>query len=393
MKNKFISFLLASVMAVSMVIPVQAADTFKDVPEGYWAYDAIEEMAAQGIVSGMGDGTFDPDGYVTTAQFVSMLMRMFFAEEMAMDDAEYSIWYGKVLQWAAENGLLYELEIGSVNRGASGAEKWNKTVANGPMFREEMAVLLYNFLKQNVALPAEETLRNVTAAKIPDLGNHDTTVFEQFAIAAVYELGCLSGTDKQGTFNGDHLMTRAQACAALSRVQKLVEKADGTAVGADWVKPVESGRIKQELKGETLVNGAEVTEKNVVSRINELRRVYPQGMSCTDENFHYIDPKTGKDTGNSGCYALAMYIFDHVFGYGAFYKAEAATLTESSFDSIKPGDHIRIKDLPHSVVVLEVADDHVKVVEGNFNKEVYWDNVYTREELLGYQQVTIYSAY
>lgn len=393
MKNKFISFLLASLMAVSTAIPVQAADTFADVSPKYWAYDAIEDMADLGIVSGLGDGTFAPDGYVTTAQFVSMLVRMFYGEELAADDTEYSIWYGKVLQWAEENGLLYKLEIGSVNRKSDGAEKWNKTVANGPMFREEMAVLLYNFLKQTVALPEEDTLRNVTAAKIPDLGNNDATVFEQFAIAAVYELGCLSGTDKQGTFNGDQLMTRAQACVALSRVKKLVEKADGTTTGAAWVKLVESGRIKEVLKEETLVNGTEVTEKNVLSSINELRRVYPQGMSCTDASFHYIDPKTGKDTGNSGCYALAMYIFDHVFGYGSFYAAKATNLTETSFASIKSGDHIRIKDLPHSVVVLEASDHYVKVVEGNFNKKVYWDNIYTKEELLGYQKVTIYSAY
>lgn len=211
MKNKFISFLLASVMAVSMVVPVQAADTFKDVPRSHWAHDAIEKMADEGIVSGVGNGNFKPNDYVTTAQFVSMLMRMFFAEEMAKDTAEYGIWYGKVLQWAAENGLLNKMEIGSTNRRANGAEKWNKTVANGPIYREEVAVLLYNYLKQNVALPTEDTLRNETAAKIPDLGNNDATVLEQFAIASVYELGCLSGVDEKGTFRGDLLMTRGQA--------------------------------------------------------------------------------------------------------------------------------------------------------------------------------------
>ena len=392
MKNKFISFLLASVMAISMVIPVQAADIFKDVPETHWAHDAIEELAEQRIISGK-DGAFRPDDYVTTAEFVSMLMRMFFGEEMAMDDAEYSIWYGKVLQWAAENGLLYKLEIGSVNRRTSGAEKWNKAVANGPIYREEVAVLLYNYLKQNVALPTEDTLRNETAAKIPDLGNHDATVFEQFAIASVYELGCLSGTDKQGTFSGDQLMTRAQACAALVRVQDLVEKSGGGSVGAAWVKQVESGKVKEVLKEETLPNGKEATEGNVASRLNELRRVYPQGMSCTNEYFHYIDPKTGEDTGNRGCYALAMYVFDHVFGYGAFYEAKPTDLTANTYDGIKPGDHIRINDLPHSVVVLETGDDYVKVVEGNFNKAVYWDNTYTKAELLGYKDVVVYSAY
>ena len=392
MKNKFISFLLASVMAVSMVIPVQAADTFKDVPRTHWAYAAIEDLAEQGIISGKGNGSFAPDDYVTTAQFVSMLMRMFFGEEMAMDDTEYSIWYGKVLQWAADNDLLYKLEIGNITKKVSSAEKWSRSVANGPICREEMAVLLYNYLKQNVALPTEDTLRTVTAAKIPDLGNNNATVLEQFAIASVYELGCLSGTDKEGTFDGKQLMTRAQACVALSRMQKVVETSRGGSVGAPWVKLVESGRIKEVLKLETLVNGKEVTENNVASRLNELRKVYPQGMECTND-FHYIDPQTGKDTGNGGCYALAMYIYDRVFGYGSFFETKPSDLTEKNFDSIQPGDHIRILDVPHSVVVLEAGDDYVKVVEGNFNSAVYWDHVYTKAELMKYKDVIVFSYY
>ena len=385
--------MLASVMAVSMVIPVQAADTFRDVPKTHWAYGAIEKMADQGIVSGVGNGKFKPNDYVTTAQFISMLMRMFFGEELAKDSAEYSIWYGKVLQWAAENGLLYKMEIGSTNRKADGAEKWNKTVANGPIYREEVAMLLYNYLKQNVALPTEDTLRNETAAKIPDLGNNDATVLEQFAIASVYELGCLSGMDAKGTFRGELLMTRAQACAVLARVQNVVESYEGSFVGAAWVKQVESGKIKEVLKEETLPNGAEKTESNVASWLNELRRVYPQGMSCTDEAFFYIDPKTGKNTGNSGCYAMAMYVFDHLFGYGSLNKTKAEPLTEKNFSSLQVGDHIRIKDLPHSVIVLEVNDSSVTVLEGNLNGVVSWNNVYTKAELLGYSNITVQSAY
>ena len=393
MKNKFISFLLASVMAVSMVVPVQAADTFKDVPRSHWAHNAIEKMADQGIVSGVGNGNFKPNDYVTTAQFVSMLMRMFFAEEMAKDTAEYNIWYDKVLQWAKDNGLLYKLEIGTTDRRASGGEKWRKAVANGPIYREEVAVLLYNYLKQNVALPTEDTLRKETAVKIPDLGNNDATVLEQFAIASVYELGCLSGVDEKGTFRGDLLMTRAQACMVLARVQKVVETANGSAAGAAWVKQVESGKVKQVLKAPTLPNGAERNEYNVSSRLNELRRVYPSGMSCTDEAFFYIDPKTGKNTWNSGCYALAMYVFDHVFGYGSLEKTEAKPLTEQNFSSLQVGDHIRIKDLPHSIIVLEANDTSVKVLEGNLNDAVSWSNVYTKAELMGYHNVTVQSAY
>ena len=404
MKNKFISFLLAAVMSVSVAMPVQAAG-FSDVSAKNWAYPAIEKLAAQGVVSGVGDGKFDPDGYITTAQFISMLMRMFFGEEMAMDTAEYELWYGKVLQWAMDNGLLYKMEISDVNKRAVGANKWNQDIANGPIFREEMAVLLYNFLKQTVELPSEETLRTVTVTKIPDLGNHNATVLEQYAIASVYELGCLSGKDEKGTFDGNALMTRAQACVVLSRVQELVKKADKTSVGADWVQAVESGKVKDVLKQPTaghtsllrykegiLATGVQAGEKNVLSRLNELRRTYPDGMHCDDDYF-YIDPVTGRNTGNSGCYALAMQIFDHVFGYGSLQSAKGKALNSNSFDSVKPGDHIRIGDLPHSVIVLENNGDHLVVVEGNFNDSVAWDNVFTKAELLDYNNVTVYSCY
>lgn len=405
MKKKFISLMLASLLAVSAAVPVQAADTFTDVTRKFWAYSAIEEMAEQGVISGVGNGRFDPDGYVTTAQFISMLVRLFHGAELAMADGEYDVWYGKVLQWAKENGLLYQLEIGKTGQKAGGTYKWDQNIANGPMYREETAVLLYNFLKQNVTLPSEETLRTVTVTKIPDLGNHNATVLEQFAIASVYELGCISGKDEKGTFGGNTLMTRAQACVVLSRVQKLVKTAGGGAVGADWVQDVETGKNREKLKeatvGQTsylkykegvIATGAKATEKNVESRLNELRRVYPNGMDC-DDRYYYYDPVTYRNTGNSGCYALAMQIFDHVFGYGSLQQAKGTALREANFDSIKAGDHIRIKDLPHSVVVLENKGDRLLVVEGNFNDCVAWDNTITKKELLDYSNVLIYSCY
>ena len=411
MKKRLTSILLAAVLAMTMVVPAQAANTFTDVSSKYWAYDAIEEMAEKGIVSGVGNGKFNPNGYVTLAQFVSMLVRVFYADEIAADPASYDVWYEQVMHWALENGLLYQLNANGSYTKAGGREIWRAGYVNGVVDREEMAIIMYNFLKQNVALPSEETLRNKTAAAIPDLGNGDATVFDQFAIATVYELGCLSGMDSEGTFNGSALITRGQACVALFRMQKLVTANAGQAVGADWVKKLETGQIREVLKaptddgvvrynGKTLVNGERATESTVADRINELRKKYPQGMSCTDGSFFYIDPVTGQKTPNTGCYALAMYIMDYVFGYGAFDAAKgtqmgkgcSAAQNDAVFSSIKPGDHIRIKDLPHSVIVLEVFDDYVTVVEGNYNKAVNWGGKYTKEYLSSHSTM-VYTCY
>lgn len=52
---------------------VTAANPFTDVPAGQWYTDAVLWAAANGIVSGCGDGTFQPNAPVTRAQAAVML--------------------------------------------------------------------------------------------------------------------------------------------------------------------------------------------------------------------------------------------------------------------------------------------------------------------------------
>ena len=51
------------------------AVNFSDVPSDYWAREFITELTKMGIIAGFPDGTFDPDGPVTRAQFAAMLRR------------------------------------------------------------------------------------------------------------------------------------------------------------------------------------------------------------------------------------------------------------------------------------------------------------------------------
>ena len=47
-----------SSMAKDTAVSQAGADGFTDVPKGHWAYDAIDYLAKEGIIEGMGDGTF-----------------------------------------------------------------------------------------------------------------------------------------------------------------------------------------------------------------------------------------------------------------------------------------------------------------------------------------------
>ena len=49
--------------------------TFSDVAEGLWYSDAIEWAAANGVVNGVGNGKFDPNGEITREQIAAILYR------------------------------------------------------------------------------------------------------------------------------------------------------------------------------------------------------------------------------------------------------------------------------------------------------------------------------
>lgn len=66
---------------VSIAMAFSTLDTigdssFSDVKDSFWAADAINSAAAQGWISGFGDGTFAPNSPVTRAQAVSILNKM-----------------------------------------------------------------------------------------------------------------------------------------------------------------------------------------------------------------------------------------------------------------------------------------------------------------------------
>ena len=54
---------------------VSGESVFTDVPAGQWYSDAIAWAAAEGIVNGVGNGRFDPNGPVTREQIVTILHR------------------------------------------------------------------------------------------------------------------------------------------------------------------------------------------------------------------------------------------------------------------------------------------------------------------------------
>ena len=66
---------------VEYTVTVEEGISFSDVNPGDWFYDNVMDAAENGYVSGMGDGTFNPTGATTRAQFAAMI-----ANAMGYDD-------------------------------------------------------------------------------------------------------------------------------------------------------------------------------------------------------------------------------------------------------------------------------------------------------------------
>ena len=62
-----------STAAWSSFIPSTGSDMFSDVPEGHWAEEAIGWAVTNGIITGIGEGAFDPDGTVSRSEIVTFI--------------------------------------------------------------------------------------------------------------------------------------------------------------------------------------------------------------------------------------------------------------------------------------------------------------------------------
>lgn len=203
MKRQLASLLVLALCAAS---PIKAASSvFYDVPSGHWAYEDIQQAAQKGILQGTGtdkngNRLFEPQSSLTTAQFITILVRGYYAGQAG--STGNGPWYAPYDQVARNHGL-YE-----------GLPQVDLTAT---ISRYHMAVILQNILEDlKIALPSEEELQSA-AAKIGDRKSIPTEY--QKAVSVVYASGIIGGMDENGTFAGESSVNRAQAAAIYTRLE------------------------------------------------------------------------------------------------------------------------------------------------------------------------------
>ena len=78
---------LASALSVGVASTTfAAANPFSDVPRDHWAYDAVTQLAADGVVEGYGDGTFRGDRNITRYEMAQMVAKAMAKSDLSTSD-------------------------------------------------------------------------------------------------------------------------------------------------------------------------------------------------------------------------------------------------------------------------------------------------------------------
>ena len=248
---------LSLALSVSMILPAGAAGaTFTDVPQDHWANPYVEAMTQKGVVTGVGNGRFNPDGNLSTAEFAVMLTQAFCPKEVA-DPEEGAAWWEPYLNAAWEAGYLTDTTAGFSYADGS----WDADVVTAPMTRYDMAQAMNNTAAaEKMTLPTDEQREAAQAA----IGDFDSIPEDyESAVVAMYALGYLSGINANGDFGGESTMTRAQSCVVMSKllgteVETTPETPDeGTAGRTGDTTPAE----ERETPAEDAGTGTETPEK------------------------------------------------------------------------------------------------------------------------------------
>ena len=86
MKKTLVSALTTAIVVGAASTTFAAANPFSDVPADHWAYDAVSQLAADGVIDGYGDSTFQGDKNITRYEMAQMVAKAMAKTDVSAQD-------------------------------------------------------------------------------------------------------------------------------------------------------------------------------------------------------------------------------------------------------------------------------------------------------------------
>ena len=223
----------AAVISVSMLMTSAAyAADFNDTTN-HWARNEISILSDKGIVNGVGAGWFDPDGEVTRAQYLKMVMQAVgipTVEYRAGEclDASANDWFGPYLQSALDKGLIpqemvagykgiVEIERNEAGEAIASKVKYSGAFNGGISISREEAAYLTMSLCQYTLNASTMTKLDMNVDNYSFRDDADISAWTLSAVKLAAANGIINGMEN-GDFDPAGTTTRAQAAVMINRL-------------------------------------------------------------------------------------------------------------------------------------------------------------------------------
>lgn len=180
------------------------SDTFSDIEDSAWYTKYVQRAYEEGLVEGNPDGTFSPDASLTFGAFSVMVSNAYHGTELTDNkyiyaeetQADWSTAYTQTLKTLYSTNESYQTILNLLS-GDTQLTRFNASSLVGMLLTTEG--LAQSDYSSNTAI-------------FNDLGNLDTTQRSLLGVAKQFNV--MSGTSDT-TFDGNTVLTRAQACVIL----------------------------------------------------------------------------------------------------------------------------------------------------------------------------------
>ncbi|SFM20296.1 S-layer homology domain-containing protein [Salibacterium qingdaonense] len=181
-----------------------AAESFTDVSNDYWASESIQRLADEGIINGYPDGTYGPGEDINRGQVAELLVNAFDLEvnqnaESSFDDLNDDSYYTPFAEAVEEAGYI------------TGREDGTMFAAGMDLSREQMATILVRAFN----LEAQED----SDANVADLDEANASHQENIQILADYDIT----STENDMFRPKETVNRAQFATFLDRALEVQE--------------------------------------------------------------------------------------------------------------------------------------------------------------------------
>ena len=175
---------------------------FNDLDGVEWATESIEYLTKKNVLSGVGDGKFEPNRAITREEFVKILVEALNVPVEQTDrtfaDVSKDAWYYDCVMRAYANGLILGVDYDNFGVGV-------------PITREQLCTMIYRAMNlRNLKVETDESLPNI--ADYEEISDYATD-----AVNSLYRANIVNGVG-DSEFAPGGVATRAMAAKVVYEV-------------------------------------------------------------------------------------------------------------------------------------------------------------------------------